>query len=270
MSINLAEIQQKVNRLLYNIAEQNRRAYQLFYDPNPQDVELPQLDENGNLTTVKIPNRAKIKAEVDGFIAGAEKKFIKGMYYKEFDTPIEIPGTGQYSVMLNESTLDTSQLNRIEDDLGFADNWELKNPYQYSTIDDYSPQVTDGKGNSVNCFATINIHNFPIIPNDAMYLVLKTVVEGHSDYTQYTPIDVLRYEEGTNTYWKYPDHYNSPFLLISGKLVYGRNWGWNYRDTCIIKMNGGIGYGGYGTSHIRVINRGNRKLTLFGIGIIYK
>lgn len=60
MSINLAEIQQKVDRLLYNIAEQNRKAYQLFYDPNPQDVSLPQLDENGNLVTVSIPNRAKI------------------------------------------------------------------------------------------------------------------------------------------------------------------------------------------------------------------
>jgi len=75
MGVNLAEVQQKIDRLLYNIAEQNRHAYSIFYDPNPQDVELPQLDENGNLTTVKIPNRAKIKAEVDNFIAGARKEF---------------------------------------------------------------------------------------------------------------------------------------------------------------------------------------------------
>ena len=75
MTFNFAELQQKVDRLLHNIAEQNRRAYQLFYDPTPQDVELPQLDENGSLITVKIPNRAKIKAEVDSFISGARKEY---------------------------------------------------------------------------------------------------------------------------------------------------------------------------------------------------
>ncbi|WP_456459703.1 hypothetical protein [Desulfurobacterium sp.] len=63
MGLNLAEIQQKLDRLIQNMSEQNRRAYQIFYDPNPQDVELPQLDENGNLVNVTIPNRAKILAD---------------------------------------------------------------------------------------------------------------------------------------------------------------------------------------------------------------
>ena len=83
MGLNLAEIQQKLDRLIQNMSEQNRRAYQIFYDPTPQDVELPQLDENGNLITVRIPNRAKIKAEVDGFIAGAETT-IKGWWESTF------------------------------------------------------------------------------------------------------------------------------------------------------------------------------------------
>jgi len=207
--------------------------------------------------------------QVDNFIAGAEARFIRGMYYKEFDTPIVIPGTGQYSVMSDVSTLDTSQLDKIEDDLGIVDNWKLKNPYQYTTIDDYSPQVTDDNGNSVNCFATINIHNFPIIPNTAAYLVLKTVVEGHADYTQYTPVDIVVYQTGAGTYWDYPDHYDRPFSLLLGKLVFGRNWGWHYRDTCILKVERpNLLY--YGSDNIRIINRGDRKLTLFGIGIIYK
>jgi hypothetical protein len=75
MGINLAEIQQKVDRLLYNIAEQNRRAYSLFFDPNPQEVELPQLDENGNLITVKIPNRAKVLADFEAWRGGARGEF---------------------------------------------------------------------------------------------------------------------------------------------------------------------------------------------------
>lgn len=64
MGLNLAEIQQKLDRLIQNMSEQNRRAYQIFYDPNPQDVTLPQLDENGNLVNVTIPNRAKIKQQM--------------------------------------------------------------------------------------------------------------------------------------------------------------------------------------------------------------
>ena len=80
MGINLAEIQQKVDRLLYNMAEQNRRAYSLFFDPNPQEVELPQLDENGNLITVKIPNRALIKKQLWDDIGGAIGQWRKTLY----------------------------------------------------------------------------------------------------------------------------------------------------------------------------------------------
>ncbi len=84
MGLNLAEIQQKLDRLIQNMSEQNRRAYQIFYDPTPQDVTLPQLDENGNLVNVTIPNRAKIKAQVDNFIAGAETN-IKGWWVQNYN-----------------------------------------------------------------------------------------------------------------------------------------------------------------------------------------
>jgi len=76
MGLNLAEIQQKLDRLIQNIAEQNRRTYQIFYDPNPQDVTLPQLDENGNLVNVTIPNRAKILADFEAWKKGAQEEFV--------------------------------------------------------------------------------------------------------------------------------------------------------------------------------------------------
>jgi len=75
MGLNLAEIQQKLDRLIQNISEQNRRAYQIFYDPNPQDVTLPQLDKNGNLVNVTIPNRAKILADFTAWREGAREEF---------------------------------------------------------------------------------------------------------------------------------------------------------------------------------------------------
>ncbi len=74
--MNLTELQQQIDRLIQNIAEQNRRAYQIFYDPNPQDVTLPQLDENGNLVNVTIPNRAKILADFEAWKKGAQEEFV--------------------------------------------------------------------------------------------------------------------------------------------------------------------------------------------------
>ena len=93
MSINLAEIQQKVDRLLYNIAEQNRKAYQLFYDPNPQDVSLPQLDENGNLITVSIPNRAKIKKQMWDDVNAAIGLWNRTFYVDAVNGDDNNPGT---------------------------------------------------------------------------------------------------------------------------------------------------------------------------------
>jgi len=94
MGINLAEIQQKVDRLLYNIAEQNRRAYQMFYDPTPQDVELPQLDENGNLITVTIPNRAKIKQQMWDDVNAATGLWSRIFYIDAVNGDDNNPGTG--------------------------------------------------------------------------------------------------------------------------------------------------------------------------------
>ncbi len=91
--INLAELQQKVDRLLFNMAEQNRRAYQLFYDPNPQDVELPQLDENGNLITVKIPNRALIKKQMWDDFGAAIGQMSKTLYVDAESGSDSNPGT---------------------------------------------------------------------------------------------------------------------------------------------------------------------------------
>ena len=75
MGLNLAEIQQKLDRLIQNMSEQNRRAYQIFYDPTPQDVELPQLDENDNLVNVTIPNRAKILADFEAWRESARREY---------------------------------------------------------------------------------------------------------------------------------------------------------------------------------------------------
>lgn len=68
MSINLAEVNQKVMRLITNMSEQNKKFYDMFYNPEPLDVQLPQINEEGELVTVTIPNMSKIMQENVGSV----------------------------------------------------------------------------------------------------------------------------------------------------------------------------------------------------------
>lgn len=57
--MNMETIQQNLDALLHNHSEQNRLYYEMFFDPEPNDVEM-QVYVDGALTTVTIPNRAKM------------------------------------------------------------------------------------------------------------------------------------------------------------------------------------------------------------------
>ena len=45
--------------LFTNLNNQNKMYYDMFLNPTPMDIELERYDENGKLTTVELPNRAK-------------------------------------------------------------------------------------------------------------------------------------------------------------------------------------------------------------------
>lgn len=59
MPLNMEQIQQQLDVLLHDHSEQNRLYYEVFYDPEPRDVEM-EIYVDGVLTTVTIPNRAKL------------------------------------------------------------------------------------------------------------------------------------------------------------------------------------------------------------------
>ena len=61
MGIDITEISQKVLDNNTNAANVFRKMYDLHYNPNPLDVPLEYIDENGNKTMVNIPNISKIQ-----------------------------------------------------------------------------------------------------------------------------------------------------------------------------------------------------------------
>jgi len=107
MGLNLAEIQQKLDRLIQNMSEQNRRAYQIFYDPTPQDVELPQLDENGNLVNVTIPNRALIKKQMWDDVGKAVGYWYRYLWVDPVNGDDNNPGTSTAPLKTVNKAVDT-------------------------------------------------------------------------------------------------------------------------------------------------------------------
>ncbi|MEO1927622.1 MAG: hypothetical protein ABGX26_02925, partial [Nautiliaceae bacterium] len=80
MGFNLTEIAQKVNNVVQNGANVVKRLFDMHYNPTPMDVELPWVDENGQLTTYKVPNDAK-KRQTYLDIIGAAIAKMSVMYY---------------------------------------------------------------------------------------------------------------------------------------------------------------------------------------------
>nr|BDD47403.1 hypothetical protein 12 [bacterium] len=60
MGINLAEVQQKIDRLLKNQEDLLSKTYDIFFNTESKVVELEQLNAEGKLQTVKIPNYSKV------------------------------------------------------------------------------------------------------------------------------------------------------------------------------------------------------------------
>jgi hypothetical protein len=61
MALNLNELQQKIDRLLFNLEQMRQKAFKMFYSGMPENIEIQQYDENGVLRTYNIPNRAKFQ-----------------------------------------------------------------------------------------------------------------------------------------------------------------------------------------------------------------
>ena len=58
---SMEEVAYLLNVLFTNLNNLDRTYYDMFINPVPMDIELQRYDENGNLTTVTLPNRAKDK-----------------------------------------------------------------------------------------------------------------------------------------------------------------------------------------------------------------
>lgn len=72
MGINLTEISQKVLDTVSNASNVFRKMYDLYYNPNPIDVPMEYIDENGQKRVTNVPNRSKVLGEFETWKAGVE------------------------------------------------------------------------------------------------------------------------------------------------------------------------------------------------------
>jgi hypothetical protein len=65
MGFNIAETQQKLDRLVHNITERDRVLNDMYFNTDPKDVAFEKYNEAGKLKTVTMPNFAKIKKDIN-------------------------------------------------------------------------------------------------------------------------------------------------------------------------------------------------------------
>jgi len=90
-----------------------RKAYDMFYNPNPLDVQTEVYDENGNLIRATLPNRAKIHQDYKNWKANARKEYpfvniLKNSHMLDIngdgklDSPLSGYVAGDYSIVENK------------------------------------------------------------------------------------------------------------------------------------------------------------------------
>lgn len=90
MALNLNELQQKLDRLIYNLEQMRQKAWKLFYSPTAENVEIKQYDESGVLRTYNIPNRARFQEMVWNDAVSAMSK----TFYVNTNTGSDTTGNG--------------------------------------------------------------------------------------------------------------------------------------------------------------------------------
>jgi hypothetical protein len=75
--IDLNTIDENLAELLTNTVNMSSVFYDIFLDPNPKDVELQMFDDNNELITVVIPNRAKDREDASLSGEGSPEGVIK-------------------------------------------------------------------------------------------------------------------------------------------------------------------------------------------------
>ena len=95
--INNNVVLENLTELLVNTVNMTSVFYDIFLNPNPMDVELEQYDDNNELITVVIPNRAKdrILSKVgEGSPEGVEIAPIGTMYIDSLTSRIYVKVSG--------------------------------------------------------------------------------------------------------------------------------------------------------------------------------
>ena len=64
---NVGQLINNTNRLVDNYVARQNTYFDTFVNPEPKDVEVERINDDGSTSTIEIPNVAKVKEEFDEF-----------------------------------------------------------------------------------------------------------------------------------------------------------------------------------------------------------
>ena len=131
MGINLTEISQKVLDTVSNASNVFRKMYDLHYNPNPLDVSMEYIDENGQKRATNVPNRSKVLGEFEEWKNGVRNEFpVINLYEHPADFGRDLNSTdvpaGCYGWSENiERSYSYRNIADEDKDMGFPDKFYI-------------------------------------------------------------------------------------------------------------------------------------------------
>jgi len=89
----LIELQNQLQNLYTQLNAIQQNMYNMYYSTTPTDIQIPQINPDGTITNVTVPNHAKIKQMIWDDVGGALGQFYKTVYVDSVNGDDTNPGT---------------------------------------------------------------------------------------------------------------------------------------------------------------------------------
>ena len=89
----LIELQNQLQNLYTQLNAIQQKMYDMYYSTTPTDIQIPQINPDGTITNVTVPNHAKIKQMIWDDVGGALGQFNKTVFVDSVNGDDTNPGT---------------------------------------------------------------------------------------------------------------------------------------------------------------------------------
>lgn len=115
IELDINTVIENLSELLTNSVNLTNKYYDLFINPEPLDVELELYNEENELVTVTVPNRAKDKQQIPNYNDITTVSAASGATQYEYTAPYNCACYATYkgTLSINNNTIGTNSVDNV-------------------------------------------------------------------------------------------------------------------------------------------------------------